>query len=501
MPTTSGANQMRLIVFLSKNGLIVAIGKKDELAKLATSVEEYDRCLILPGFCDAHIHLSWLGENLTGCDLRGCTDSKDFLSRLSSWSIKLAPGEVLLGFGWDERGWADPQKVTAELIDKAVPDHPALLVKIDGHSYAVNTLMLERAKISKDTSDVDGGRIDRDDKGNPSGLLLDNAAGAAIATLEKTDKLKECKAAFEHLLSNGVTSIRTFGTLDNFIELGRLAQENGSLPVRVCACVPCDNIEFAKGFGLKTGNGSEYFWVGQIKMFSDGALGSRTALVSRPYPDGTYGIEVMSTKSMAEIANIAHAMDMGVAIHTIGDASAANVARVMKMTNGKDTIEHLQCASPELIKEIAVTGVPVIANPSHIPLDATTIHTDWKELVHFAYPIGTLLANGVNVGFGSDAPVATVNPLYAIACATSRRGVSTRTVNPREAITYSAAMEIITEKSAKIIGGPDRGKLERGYLADLAITEDFRGLEPWECVEKKFVATYVGGRLAWERKP
>jgi predicted amidohydrolase YtcJ len=152
---------------------------------------------------------------------------------------------------------------------------------------------------------------------------------------------------------------------------------------------------------------------------------------------------------------------------------------------------------PETIKDIAKTEVPVISNPSHIPLDAEAIQVDWKELAHFTYPISSLISAGVPVGFGSDAPVATVNPFHAVACATSRRGSSSKVVNGREAIGYATAMEIITERSAKIIGGPKRGRLEKGWLADLAITQDFRGLDPWECVNTKFLATYIGGRLAW----
>jgi predicted amidohydrolase YtcJ len=314
----------------------------------------------------------------------------------------------------------------------------------------------------------------------------------------KQSKEKELRAAFDHLLSYGITSVRSFGSLDVFIELGRMAQSQKGIPLRVCGCIPYQDISWVKDLRLQTNLGSEFFWVGQIKMFADGSLGSSTAFVSRPYPDGTTGLEVMNVKEMADIAKTAHELKLGVAIHTIGDQSAANVARVMKNTNYMDTIEHLQCASLETIKEISKCETPVIVNPSHIPMDVEAIFSQWKEISYMAYPMASLIAAGIPVGFGSDAPVATVNPFYAIACATSRKGQSTKQINPREAISFSTAMGIITEKSAKIIGGPKRGRIDNGWLADLAIAEDFRGLDPWDCAWTKIKATYVGGVSAWQ---
>lgn len=483
---------------LVENGLIVAVGQKSDLSAHADQIADYPDSIILPGFCDAHLHLAWLGENLTGCDLRGCVSSKDFIETLKHWEQSHKNDPVLCGYGWDERNWSDPMKVCAKLIDQAVLDKPVFLVKIDGHSFAANTPMMGKLGINKDMEDPQGGRFERYEDGTPTGLMFDKASDVYYSQESKQSKEKEFRAAFEHLLSYGITSVRSFGNLDNFIELGRLAQSSEGLPLRVCACIPYQDINWVKGLRLQTNLGSEYFWVGQIKMFADGSLGSSTALVSRPYPDGTYGIEVMTVKEMAEVAKVAHELRLGVAIHTIGDVSAENVARVMKTTNYMDTVEHLQCASQDTIKEIARCETPVVVNPSHIPMDVEAISTQWKEISYMAYPIGSLINAGVPVGFGSDAPVATVNPFHAIACATTRRGQSTKQINPREAISFSTAMNIITEKSAKIIGGPKRGRIESGWLADLAITEDFRGLDPWDCAYTKVQATYVGGVAAWQ---
>lgn len=483
---------------LVENGLIVATGQKTNLSEVADEIVEYPDCVVLPGFCDAHLHLAWLGQNLTGCDLRGCVSSKGFLDTLKNWSQTHKQESVILGYGWDERNWSDPIKVTAMLIDQAIPDKPVFLVKIDGHSYAANTAMLNKLGINNQTADPQGGRFDRDENGNLTGLMFERASDLFYQQEGKQSKEKELRAAFDHLLSYGITSVRSFGSLDVFIELGRMAQSQKGIPLRVCGCIPYQDISWVKDLRLQTNLGSEFFWVGQIKMFADGSLGSSTALVSRPYPDGSTGLEVMNVKEMAEIAKIAHELKLGVAIHTIGDQSAANVARVMKATNYMDTIEHLQCASQETIKEIARCETPVIVNPSHIPMDVEAISSQWKEISYMAYPMASLLAAGIPVGFGSDAPVATVNPFYAIACATSRKGQATRQINPREAISFSTAMNIITEKSAKIIGGPKRGRIENGWLADLAIAEDFRGLDPWDCAWTGIKATYVGGVSAWQ---
>lgn len=486
---------------LIENGRIKSIGSRENLAMLADKVVDYPHNLILPGFCDAHLHLAWLGENLTGCDLRGCTSIEDFAGRLQAWAKNLKPDEVLYGFGWDERTWSKPQNITGEMLDDIVPGVKVFLTKVDGHSFCASKKLIETLGLNRDTPDPSGGKINRDVDGNPTGLLFDNASKLITSKLGITGKEKEFNTAFDHLLANGVTSVRSFGSLDNFIELGRMSQNPDGLPLRVCACVPYEDMIWAFDFGLKTGQGSDTFWVGQIKMFADGSLGSRTALVSKPYPDGTFGLEVMTTREMADVAKAAHEHKLGVAIHTIGDVASSRVARVMKNTNMLDTIEHLQSADPDTIKDVSTTQTPVIANPGHIPLDAEAIYSDWKEIAHMAYPIASMLAAGVPVGFGSDAPVATANPFYAIACATTRKGVSTRQVNPREAISFSAAMDCATSKSAKIIGGPERGRIEEGLMADFILTEDFRGSDPWECVGTKIVATYVSGKQAWPRQP
>lgn len=483
---------------LVENGLIVAIGQKTDLMGHASRIDEYPDSIILPGFCDAHLHLAWLGENLTGCDLRACVSSKDFIDTLKNWEQTHKNDQTICGYGWDERNWSDPTKVTAKLIDQAISDKPVFLVKVDGHSFAANSAMMTKLGMDKEMADPQGGRFDRYQDGTPTGLMFDKASDVYYRQEDKQSKEKEFRAAFQHLLSYGITSVRSFGSLDNFIELGRMAQSSEGLPLRVCACIPYQDINWVKDLRLQSNLGSEYYWVGQIKMFADGSLGSSTALVSRPYPDGTYGIEVMTVKEMVEVAKIAHELKLGIAIHTIGDVSAENVARVMKTTNYMDTIEHLQCASQDTIKEIARCETPVVTNPCHIPMDVEAISTQWKEISYMAYPIGSLIAAGAPVGFGSDAPVATVNPFYAIACATTRRGQSTKQINPREAISFSTALKIATEKSAKIIGGPRRGRLENGWLADLAIADDFRGLEPWDCAYAKIQATYVGGKVAWQ---
>jgi len=489
---------------LVENGKIKQIGFFEDLSKnFSGEIHDYKKGIIIPGFCDAHLHMAWLGQTLTLCDLRGCKSSAEFLNKIRAYAKKLAPGEFLRGFGWDNRTWSDHEKPTRWLIDDATCGHKCSLTKVDGHSFLINSEFMKECGVTKETPDPPGGKIGKNQDGEPDGMFYDSAfdeyARKKIPS-PTTDQLEGflLKAA-EHLLSYGITSCRSFGTLDDFVTLAHMDRK-GILKIRTCACIPENALAWAVDLSAKTGTGSGMFWTGQLKLFADGSLGSKTALVSEPYSDGTKGIEVTTVREMKEKITMAHQIGLGVAIHAIGDEAVKNVLHVFGESSGQDTIEHFQCAKPQSIALAAKLNIPVVVNPSHMPLDAEAIKIEWLKLAQYSYPLNSLVKAGVTVGFGSDAPVVDPNPLTALACATTRGRTTDNQINSQEAISFSQAMRIATKESSNIIGGPKRGVLEEGFVADFAIlSEDIRGKDPWDVEKIPFVATYVAGERVWKK--
>ncbi|MEZ4812324.1 MAG: amidohydrolase [Caldisericia bacterium] len=480
---------------------IEEIGDFTDYKSSGFEIFDYGDSVILPGFTDAHLHLVWLGKILSGCDLREIKTSSELVNKIKEFSDGLDDDDFLLGYGYNEHEWEDGVKPTCDLIDNVSGNHPAILTRSDGHSWLLNSKMMVLAGIHEIKDPELRKHIQYLD-GKPTGIVFDNVFTEKIKPLmPDPSPLKTRESillAQEHLLSLGITSCRTFGTLDDFLMLASLEQEN-LLKLRIAASIPDTALDWAITLATQTGSGTERFWLGQIKIFSDGSLGSKTALVSKPYSDGTYGLPVMPFEKMQEIVDKAHAYGFGVAIHAIGDVAVHNVVKVLKNGTKKDSIEHFQCASTASINEIAKTEVNVVLNPSHMPVDFDFINTEWKELKNMVYPVRSLKTAGVKIGFGSDAPVVTANPFYAIACATTRKGINTGKINPSEAIPFNTAMKIAFNDSSEIIGGPKRGSIEKGYKADLIVTDDFIGKNPWDVLKTSVNATFVGGEKVWEK--
>lgn len=490
---------------LIDNNKISTIGSFADLNKDGLEIENYPKSIVLPGFCDAHLHLRWLGENLTLCNLKDCTSSAEFVKKIEDYIRSNPDEDFILGFGWDDRTFNDHVKSTKNLIDKVAGNKKVVLTKVDGHSYLVNSVFLEYAGISSNTPDPVGGRIEKDINGELSGMLYDTAYNVyAVPKLPKPDdkRLRQfINAAQDHLLSQGITSCRSFGTIEDFVSCANMESQK-KLAMRICACIPSEALAWAIGLSARTGTGNDKFWTGQIKIFADGSLGSRTALVSEPYPDGSFGLLVTHPNEIELMVRECHMAGLGVAIHAIGDVAVKNVTDILSRNkNQNDTIEHFQCGKPLSVQLAGKNSLTVVANPAHISLDIGAIPTEWPKLAQYSYPIASLISNGARMAFGSDAPVASANPLEAIACAVTRNTpFSESSLNEKEAISFAKAMQIATYNSSCAIGGPKRGKIEPDYEADLAIlSPDISGMEPWEVAKSRFLATYVAGEKVWPR--
>lgn len=489
---------------LIEDDRILAVDDWDNLSAPDIPTHNYSDCIILPGFTDAHLHMEWLGEMLSGCDLRDVRNPDELITKLSDYSKTLADDEFLIGYGLDERAWDRSVTLKRDLIDSACGNHPTVICRVDGHSWLINSKLVIKSGINRVKDSALGTHIQTDEDNNPTGIIYDKAYEELISyLLPKEDSsviINRLQLSQKHLLSQGITSCRSFGSRDVLMALAEMEQ-NDLLKMRVCGCIPKDSLDWAISITTKTGTGSDNFWIGQLKLFLDGSLGSQSALMSKAYLDGSFGLNLLDYDELKSIVQKAHSHDIGVATHAIGDVAVAMAVKVFTdcSSSSADTIEHFQCANPKSVTKISKTEVGVVINPSHIPLDQVSIERNWSSLKNWVYPTASLINAGARVAFGSDAPVTTANPLYALASATTRRGPNTGLVNPKEAIPFSLAMRITTKDSAEIIGGPKRGLIEKGYKADITvISEDIRGKMPWDINLSSFVATYVDGKRVWQ---
>jgi len=391
---------------LIEDGVISRVADFDDVSSPGVETLRFRDSILLPGFTDAHLHLLWLGELLCGCDLRGCRNSREFRDRIQEHARTLSQGDFLFGYGYNENEWEDARKPDHNMIDDVTDGLTTIITRVDGHTWLLNSKAIVFANLSSVSDSELLSHIDNH-AGKLTGIVYDKAYSQLVAKIvpKITDQKRReyLEKAQEYLLSLGITSCRSFGSLEDFLELAKMNQQN-ALKIRVCACLPTSALDWAIGVSVKTNSGTDKFWTGQIKMFADGSLGSKTALVSKPYSNGSLGLEVTTIDEMTRITEKAHTCGLGVAIHAIGDIAVLNVAKVLsQLGTDIDFIEHFQCNSKTAMNMLKNKEINVILNPSHIPLDSAVIPVEWGQLQDMAYPQADFWQTKMNVGFGSDA--------------------------------------------------------------------------------------------------
>jgi predicted amidohydrolase YtcJ len=270
---------------------ILAVGGEDlrDLAGPQTQVVDLQGRCVLPGLTDSHLHLMWFALGLQQVDLSGATSLAEVQRRLAERAAVTPEGEWILGRGWDQEQWPDRRFPTAADLDAAAPRHPVMLTAKSGHALVANSLALERAGVTAETPDPPGGRVVRDDAGRPTGLFLEEAMRLIQAAVPQPDAeavLRALPAALDSLARLGLTAVHDMGDLIGLEAYQRWMQERGPLPLRIVFYLPLDALEHARALHLRSGWGNEFLRLGGVKVFSDGALGPRTAAMLEPYLGG-----------------------------------------------------------------------------------------------------------------------------------------------------------------------------------------------------------------------
>jgi predicted amidohydrolase YtcJ len=503
---------------VGEDGRIVWVGEAEALdGELSGEPEIVDLggAYMYPGFTDAHAHLLGIGQREMMLDLTGTTSLDELVTRIDVEAFDLPEGAVLFGRGWIETGWPEGRMPTAADLDAVAPGKIVILVRADGHALVASTAALQAAGIGPDTPDPEGGRIERGADGKATGLLIDTAMSPVMQLVSEpseTDLIEAYETGARLYASRGWTGMHNMSVDPAHAAMIQRLAAGGRLPVRLYNAFDPDGFEIAAGREFETATLTNR----AVKVYMDGALGSRGALLSKPYADrpGETGLALLSRTELEDLLVRADREGVALAIHAIGDLANTRVLDAVETVFGGDVaplpdgrwrIEHAQILRPEDISRFAELGVIASMQPSHAIGDLF-FAPDRLGLARLegAYAWQSLLDAGVVIAGGSDAPVEVGSPNIEFYAATVRKsldGFQGEGWAPEEAVSRFDALRMLTAGPAyAAFMEDDLGTIEVGKLADFSVFDgDFMTAGEQDMLAIEPVMTIVGGEIVWQR--
>jgi predicted amidohydrolase YtcJ len=501
------------------DGLIVALGDgrpDDDLVGPRTRVFDLGGRAVVPGFVDAHVHFGSyaLAQQEVDLDASATLDDGLAVLRAAAERLPACSAAWLRGRGWDRNRWG--RLPVAADLDTAIGNRQAALASRDGHSLWLSTAALQAAGITSATPPPPGGVIERDEHGQPTGVLSETATELVHARMPRpsASELRDAiRRALPVAAAAGLTGIHNFED-SRSREAFELLEAAHELTLRVYHGVPRGELRHARERGLRTGDGTAMLRIGPVKLFSDGALGSRTADMLEPYEgrsDGYRGVPTMAPAELAEAMRQAADADLDLAVHAIGDAAVRRVLDTYEQTRSAYSplasrmlrIEHAQLVHPDDVPRFASLGVVASMQPIHATSDWRAADTHWGPRARHGYAWQTLLGAGALLAFGTDAPVERLEPLASLYAAVTRQdqhGAPAGGWYPEQRLTLDAAVRAYTSGSAAAERASQRrGHLALGNDADVVVlAPDPFPLDPETLRETRVDLTMVGGRITFE---
>ena len=500
------------------DGRIVALGNRDDLLARYPAAARLDAgsATVVPGLIDAHGHVANLGLMALRADLSHARSIGEVMQRLRDSAAGLPPKAWLLGRGWDQNTWPGQRFPTAADLDAAFPDRPVWLVRIDGHAGWANSaaMAVVQRELGGDWQ-PDGGRIERDAQGRPSGVFIDSAmalVGSAIPELDAATAERALQLGMQSAVAHGLTGVHDAGvSLPNLRRYQALA-DRGQMPLRINAMA--DGVGAAFDALCRDGlyaHPSGRLQMRSVKLYADGALGSRGAAMTQAYSDdpGNRGLLVTEPEALARITQRVRECGVQVATHAIGDRGNHEVLTAYAAALGADAIdhrwriEHAQVLAPADLPRLAQLGVIASMQPTHATSDMP-----WAEdrvgpqRINGAYAWRQLRDSGARLALGSDFPVESVDPRLGLYSATTRadsQGLPVGGWHPQEKLTAYEALRGFTLDAAYAGFGEDQvGSLAVGKRADFVLlAQDPLAIAPAELSALTVQATYVDGQAVY----
>ncbi|MGE5207873.1 MAG: amidohydrolase [Alphaproteobacteria bacterium] len=501
---------------------IAAVGSRAEIelwrAPQTKMIDAHGK-LLLPGFNDAHVHFIQGGAQLEQVNLVDAPTPQEFVKRIAAQAAKTQKGEWILGGRWDETKWAKPELPTKDLVDPVTSDTPIFLERYDGHEALANSAAMKLAGVNAKTAEVPGGVIVRDANGNPTGVFKDAAMTLiykAIPPMTPDQRLRAARAALKHAASLGVTSVQhmnpEFADVAAYSELA----EKGELTTRIYAAPMETEWRDQAKVGIRRAWGSSYLRLGAVKGYADGSLGSRTAYMFEPFTDdpGNRGLlsdEMHPPGAMRDRLMQVDAAGLQIRVHAIGDRAISMILDIfgeIEKEHGyhdqRFAIEHAQHMAQKDFERFAKLHVIASMQPYHAIDDGR-----WAEgrLGHdrarYSYAWRSFLDHGVTLAFGTDWPVAPLDPILGLYAAATRATLDGKNPGgwiPEEKITLPEAIEAYTMGAAFAeFQEREKGSITPGKLADMVILSDnIFDLKPEAIRNAKVKTTIMAGKVIYQ---
>ena len=511
---------------LVQDGVFTAVGSNDEIRVAAGQADVVDLGgrTVLPGFNDSHLHLYFTGEMLRSLRLGACTSISECIQAGRDYigEHKVPPGRIILGYGLNQDYFTDEVRLpTRHDLDQISQNHPIIINRACLHVVSMNSMALQMAGITRETEEIEGGEIYRDQHGEPTGILTENAM-KLVDNIDQTPTLGEMaenlKTAIAYANKYGITSIQPNDIHDDNAEeiLNAYAEvyRQGAGTLRVyhqCRFSYPDGIRAFFEAGNKTGKGDDFHKIGPIKFFVDGSLGARTARLRAPYNDdpSTRGVLCLTQAQSDEMVQTAHEAGFQCVVHAIGDAAMDMVLEsyekvIEKGENvNRHGVIHCQITDIPLLERFRKNNVLALVQPIFLHYDIQIIEQRiGRELARTSYAFNTMDKLGLSVSYGTDSPVEDMNPFHNIHCAVNRQDLSGNPAggyNADECVSLERVIDNYTLGSAYAsFEEHKKGRIQEGFLADMCVLDrDIFTIDRSDIMNIQADMTILGGEIIY----
>ncbi len=509
--------------FAVKEGFITAVGTNAEMREKYPLAEEVDLGGkdVMPGIIESHGHMLNLGRIEMRLDLQGVSDPQEVVRKLRQRVAETPPGEWIEGWGWDDGAWKEQMTAIGHELSVVSPDNPVWFAGLHGYNGWANAKALEMAGITKDTPDPEGGKIYKDIRtGEPTGILA-NAAQAMVTrfmpALTAEQREKAFEIAGEELLKNGLTSVHDARITSEDLDALRSLKAKNELKLRYYLMLDCTDEELIEPY---LQNGPEiapdnWLTIRCIKIFQDGSLGTRSALMFEPYSDApdVLGVSTTSQEEIESLTRRALQAGMQVATHAIGDRSnrmtldayEESIRAVPGAEDHRLRIEHSQIVALEDIPRFKELGIIASMQPLHATSDMPWAEERvGPERIKGAYAWRSFINAGVRVPLNSDFPGETLNPFYGMYAAETRQTPEGKPEGgwyPEQCLTREEVLYAYTVESA-YAGFEEhiKGQIAPGMLADfIVLSDNVLTIPSSALLSLRVEQTYIGGQLVYSK--